>query len=279
MEFSFHQFDLTRLVWMGLNKFQILFCWLVGIALLFVVLERLWQRRPQAIWRVGMRDDLALYFIGGIIPPALGVLVTTLCLWASASLMPKAWVGWLASWPLVLSFCFAMFCGELTYYWAHRLSHEIPWLWRFHSIHHNPSELDWLVNTRAHPLDLFFSHVIGGAPLIILGIKQPDSPVFAQLLFALVIFNVVWAFFVHSNCRLRFGWLEHLITTPAFHHWHHANDGPAVINKNYSAIFPWMDRLFGTHILPDHYPKTYGIAEQLPEGIGPLLWHPFKRRA
>ncbi len=271
--------ELTRLVWIGLNKFQTLFLWLVVVGVAFIVLERLWQRRPQAIWREGMRDDLALYFIGGLVPPAIGVLVTTLCLWISASLMPRAWFDWLAGWPVVLSLCFAMFCGELTYYWAHRLSHEIPWLWRFHSVHHNPTQLDWLVNTRAHPLDLVFSHVISSVPLLILGIKQPDSPFFSKLIFAVVIFNVVWTFFVHSNCGLRLGWLEHLITTPAFHHWHHTNDGPEVINKNYSAIFPWMDRIFGTHILPDHYPKTYGIPEPLPEGIGPLLWYPFKRRA
>lgn len=58
----------------------------------------------------------------------------------------------LCIWLVIL----AIVVGEVGAYWGHRWSHEIPWLWRFHAIHHSAEEMDWLVNTRAHPLDMFF---------------------------------------------------------------------------------------------------------------------------
>ena len=262
----------------GISKFQILFVWLVVVALIFIPLERLWYLRRQPMLREGLRDDLALYFLGGLIPPLFGLFVTAACIAASLWLLPASYFAWLTSWPLYISVPFAILAGEICYYWAHRLSHEIPWLWRFHSLHHSPTEMDWLVNTRAHPLDLVFGHVISGAPLLLLGIKQPDSAAAAKWLFAAVIFNVFWAFFVHSNIRVRLGWFEHVLTTPAFHHWHHANDSPEVTNKNYSAVLPWVDRLFGTHHLPDRHPAVYGTPDQLPQGIFALLAYPFRRR-
>lgn len=269
-----------KLASLGLHTFESLFFWLVGVGILFVVLERLWAgRRQQAVLREGLREDVALYFIGGLIPPAVGALVAGACLWLSTLVLPQAWFDWLASWPLMVSVALVILLGELTYYWAHRLSHEIPWLWKFHALHHSPTEMDWLVNTRAHPLDLVFSHVISATPLLLLGLKQPDSPSVAPVLVGVVVFNVMWAFFVHSNCRLRFGPFEYLLTTPAFHHWHHANDDPSVINKNYAAVLPWFDKLFGTWYLPQRYPAVYGINERLPESIGGLLAYPFKRRS
>ncbi|MES9906417.1 MAG: sterol desaturase family protein [Sedimenticola sp.] len=46
------------------------------------------------------------------------------------------------------------------------------------------------------------------------------------------------------------GWLEWLISTPVFHHWHYTHDGPEYVDKNYATMFPWIDRLFGTYYLP-----------------------------
>lgn len=56
-------------------------------------------------------------------------------------------------------------------------------------------------------------------------------------------------------------------------HWHHTNDGPAYINKNYASMLPWIDRLFGTLYLPrDKRSERYGIDQPLPkEMLGQLL--------
>jgi sterol desaturase/sphingolipid hydroxylase (fatty acid hydroxylase superfamily) len=85
-----------------------------------------------------------------------------------------------------------------------------------------------------------------------------------------------WGFFIHANVRWRFGPLEWLISTPAFHHWHHTNDGPAVINKNYSPTLPWVDWLFGTFYLPGNkHPERYGIDHPLSPVLFGQLVEPF----
>jgi hypothetical protein len=79
----------------------------------------------------------------------------------------------------------------------------------------------------------------------------------------------VWGFFIHANVTWRFGPLEWLVSTPAFHHWHHTNDGPEVINKNYAPMLPWVDWVFGSLYLPkDKQPERYGIDEP----VSPILF-------
>jgi len=50
----------------------------------------------------------------------------------------------------------ALMVGEFGFYWGHCWSHQIPFFWRFHSIHQEAEEIDWLVNTHAHPIDIVF---------------------------------------------------------------------------------------------------------------------------
>jgi sterol desaturase/sphingolipid hydroxylase (fatty acid hydroxylase superfamily) len=69
-----------------------------------------------------------------------------------------------------------------------------------------------------------------------------------------------WSFFVHANLHWRLGWLEHLIATPAFHHWHHTNEDRRHINNNYATFLPLMDRIFGSFYLPSkRWPHCYGL--------------------
>lgn len=83
-------------------------------------------------------------------------------------------------------------------------------------------------------------------------------------------------FFIHANVRWQFGPLEWLMATPAFHHWHHScNDHT---DHNYAATFPWIDRIFGTHYLPRHFPNAYGLEEKLPPTLVGQLIKPLRGR-
>jgi sterol desaturase/sphingolipid hydroxylase (fatty acid hydroxylase superfamily) len=100
---------------------------------------------------------------------------------------------------------------------------------------------------------------------------------------AVTFIGTYWAYFIHANVAWRFGWLESLVSTPAFHHWHHTNDGPEAINKNYSAMLPVMDKCFGTFYLPKRWPAKYGsdtrVAPDLPGQLfDPLEIHPTFRK-
>jgi len=88
--------------------------------------------------------------------------------------------------------------------------------------------------------------------------------------------GIVWGFFIHANVNWRFGPLEWLVSTPAFHHWHHTNDGPAYINKNYAPMLPWVDKMFGTLYLPkDKQPARYGIDQPISPVLFGQLVEPF----
>ena len=137
--------------------------------------------------------------------------------------------------------------------------------------------MDFLVNTRAHPLDLVAGRFSGLVPLYVLGLAGPVGPkgTFVPVIIGLV--GTAWGFFIHSNLRARLGPLEWLVSTPSFHHWHHTQRGP--INRNFAAMIPGLDRLFGTHHNPsDQWPESYGIDEPMPEDVSSQLVHPFAPR-
>ncbi|MBV9388091.1 MAG: sterol desaturase family protein [Chroococcidiopsidaceae cyanobacterium CP_BM_ER_R8_30] len=251
--------------------------WLVLLMVIFVPLERLCAQRQQQVFRQEFFVDLGYYFLNNFLPKLLLILPISIIAWGVHHLGTSGPYTWVAHMPLRVRFVLAILVGEFGAYWGHRWSHEIPWLWRFHAIHHSAKEMDWLVNTRAHPLDMFFTRLCGLLPIYVLGLAQPTGKTvdLVPLLYALV--GTVWSFFVHANVRWRFAWLEKLVATPAFHHWHHTNDGTKYINKNYAAIFPWMDKLFGTLYLPrKRWTKKYGIDMPIAPTFTGQLLQPFR---
>jgi sterol desaturase/sphingolipid hydroxylase (fatty acid hydroxylase superfamily) len=180
--------------------------------------------------------------------------------------------------PLWLRLSAALIVNEVGGYWGHRWSHEIPFLWRFHGIHHSAEEVDFLVTSKAHPVDMFFTRLCATVPLYVLGLAQPLGtrvdlvPVYVTAL------TMYWAYFLHANIKWRFGWLEWLISTPGFHHWHHTNDGPDVIDKNYAAMLPLVDKCFGTLYLPREWPAKYGSDTAIASDLTGQLLDPISMR-
>ncbi|MBV8380340.1 MAG: sterol desaturase family protein [Paucibacter sp.] len=252
-----------------------LLVWLAVAALVFVPLERLFAARRQALLRPQWRNDLVYYFLGGWLPPLAGAVLGVVVLALADRLLPASYFRWLGQISPWVTLPALIVLGDFFYYWAHRWSHHNRWLWRFHAIHHSAEQMDWLVNTRAHPLDLIITRTLASAPLLFFGLKTHAGAGIGSLVLAITAFNVFWAFFIHANVRWRFGWLEQLITTPAFHHWHHANEGAQTNNKNYAAVLPWLDRLFGTQHLPERLPNAYGIGEPLSPRLADQLLGPF----
>ena len=249
---------------------------LVLVIAIFVPLERFFAARRQKIMRPAFWTDLGYYVVGGLLPKLLLILPLSLLAWAAHHALPGGYFAAVARLPMAVRLAAALVVGEVGYYWGHRWMHEMPALWRFHAIHHAAEHMDWLVNTRSHPIDVMFGRFCGLLPLYLTGLAQPmgnriDT---VPLLFALI--GSLWGFFVHANLAWRFGWLEWAVATPAFHHWHHTNDGPAFIGKNYAAMLPWVDRLFGSHYLPRELPASYGIDAKLPAGLGGQLLYPLR---
>ncbi len=250
--------------------------WLVLLTVIFAPLERLFALHPQKLFRKAILTDLGYYFLSSLIPSLLLGVPLAFVAWGVHRFVPPAITATVAGWPAWLRIVIALTVGDIGSYWGHRWSHEIPLLWRFHAIHHSAEHVDYLVNTRAHPVDMVFTRLCGLVPLYILGVAAPMRGSASLIPLMVLILGSAWGFFVHANLRWRFGPLEWFISTPAFHHWHHTNDGPAYLNKNYAPMMPWVDRIFGTLYLPkSEQPVRYGIDQQLASGFFGQLMQPF----
>jgi sterol desaturase/sphingolipid hydroxylase (fatty acid hydroxylase superfamily) len=254
--------------------------WLVLLLLIFVPLERVCGRRRQDVLRRGFGADVIYYFLSGLLPKLVLVFPVSILAGALHQSAPGGFYAWMEGLPLAARMAGALVVSEIGSYWGHRLSHRIPLLWRFHAIHHSAEEMDWLVNSRAHPVDLLFTRLCGLAPMYLLGFAQPMSNSMDLAPVLVTIAGTLWGFFIHANVNWRLGFFEQILSTPAFHHWHHTNDGERFINHNYSAMLPWVDRLFGTYLLPERdWPERYGADTVASAGIGGQLLQPFGFKA
>lgn len=243
---------------------------LLVLALLFVPMERLWPLRDQRIFRKGWQTDLAHFFTNHVGIQLLALLsivpVQLFFAWAVHGPVQRAVVAQ----PLWLQFIEILFVVDLVSYWTHRAFHRVPFLWRFHAIHHSTEEMDWLAGSRMHIVEVVVMRLIGFLPVFLLGFAP--AAVYGYLIF--LSFHAVY---IHANVRHRWPLIRKVVATPEFHHWHHAADVHAV-DKNFAVLLPWIDSMFGTAYLPDQWPSRYGVLEgQPPAGYLGQLTFPFKQ--
>jgi sterol desaturase/sphingolipid hydroxylase (fatty acid hydroxylase superfamily) len=258
------------LIALGL-KVASLSVWLILLTIVFLPLERLFALRPRRLRARATWADLAYYFLNGLAPVFLLAVPTALLVTLAQKVTPSAYLDLVAGLPAWAKIAAGILVSEIGAYWGHRFCHENRFMWRFHKVHHSPESMDWLVNTRAHPVDVVFTRLCGLAPLYLLGLAGTDAEG-RNLATIVTLAGTVWSFFVHGNLNWRFGPLEWLVATPAFHHWHHTNDEHR--DHNYASLLPVIDRIFGTHHLPRHWPSVYGVDEPVASGLIDQLLDP-----
>ena len=242
-------------------------------ALVFVPLEKAAGRLPQSPLREEWRTDLAYFFMSHVLVQFILILVTawTTTITGLAS-FPSVQAA-IQSLPVWGQFLVAVLCADLAQASLHRAYHNIPWLWRFHAVHHSSRTMDWLAGSRIHFVEIVLTRGAVLLPLVILGFSQPAIN-------AYVILVGLQAVLAHANLGLRFGWLEYLLVLPRYHHWHHARE-PDYVDVNYAIHLPLVDMLMRTFKLPrdGSWPVEYGVLKPwtVPTGI----WHqhlmPFRR--
>lgn len=147
----------------------------------------------------------------------------------------------------------AVLLADFTYYWMHRLEHEIRILWALHNTHHSSSEYNLTTSFRLSWMESLFEWIFF-VPVILVGFDA------VQVLGALLIV-VVYQTWVHTEKIGSLGYLDKLINTPSFHRVHHGSN-PDYIDKNYGGILAIWDHLFGTY-QPENEPVVYGISVPL----------------
>jgi lathosterol oxidase len=257
---------------LGLDWFVLDLLLLVAV---FVPLERAFARRPeQPVLRRGWRTDLAHFFASHLLVQATSLLTVAPALLLFRA-VPLSALGTLqqgvAALPVAVQLPLAVLVADLAGYAAHRAFHAVPFLWRFHAVHHSSEALDWLAGSRLHPVDAVATRAAVFLPLFALGFER-------AALAAYLVWVSAQATWIHANLRGAPAWLEALLATPRFHHWHHAAD-PEARERNFAVHLPVVDRWFGTHHLPSgRWPERYGVdGETAPAGwVAQLVW-PLRR--
>lgn len=257
-------------VYIGLDWFVL---GVLSTAALFVPLERAFAlRREQGPFRHGWLTDTQYFFMSHALVQLMSVLVLAPAVALGDALAVPAFQRAVQALPLLVQFALCVLLADLAQYWVHRAFHAVPWLWRFHEVHHSAERMDWIAGSRLHLVDVVVTRGLVLLPLVVAGFDQ--RAVFAYL--ALVSFHAV---FIHANFAPCARWLERWIAMPRFHHWHHALDAEAV-DRNFAVHLPMLDRWLGTHYLPaDAWPQGYGVSGvRAPDGyFRQLLW-PLSRR-
>lgn len=158
----------------------------------------------------------------------------------------------------------AVFIGvELAYYWMHRLSHEVRWLWASHVVHHTPERIHLASAFRLGTTEILSGNWLFYLPLYWLGLN-PLAVAGMQVL------NLSYQFWLHTDLIGRLGPLEWIFNTPAHHRVHHASNGE-YLDRNYGGILIVWDRLFGTFAEERRdVPIVYGLVH--PVGtLNPLV--------
>jgi len=247
---------------------------MIAAGLMFAPLERfLPHREEQRLFRPEWREDLFYYLVSSM----LVQLITFINL-APSSYINANW-NWLAgtreaisSLPWLLQFVIVLFLTDLAQYWFHRTFHRVPFLWGFHAVHHSAKSMDWLASARMHFVEMVLMRAITSLPLLTLGFLPSVMQAYVGVVY-------VWSSLLHANLSGDFDRLGKFIAVPRFHHWHHALEAEGV-DKNFAIHFPWLDKLFGTHYLPDgQWPKAYGVPEEVPNGYLAQFNYPFVRKA
>ena len=131
------------------------------------------------------------------------------------------------------------------YVW-HRINHEIPFLWRFHRVHHHDPTMDVTTASRFHTGEIVLSSLLRIGVIVLLGVHLWELVLYETLMFAVVQFH-------HANVALPDALdraLRAVIVTPFMHKVHHSRWQPET-DSNYSSLFSFWDRIGRTFRLRD----------------------------
>ncbi|MBL8231276.1 MAG: sterol desaturase family protein [Bryobacterales bacterium] len=244
--------------------------WLSGFALLFWIAERLLPWRNQKLIRNGLFSDV-LYIVFNA--HYLGMLVGVGMAYLLRSFNPKPYVALniMSGLPFWVQFVALFLILDFLKYAIHNLLHRVPWLWRFHKVHHSVVEMDWIGNWRYHWGEQFVYDTLLYVPMAFFGFAP-----------AVMFWNgVVATFFghyAHANVRIGLGPLRYFFNSPQMHIWHHTHPDCGPINTNFGIALSVWDWLFGTAYMPKEQPKQLGFAgiEQYPRGFLGQFLAPFR---
>ncbi len=153
----------------------------------------------------------------------------------------------------VLTWVLTFLLVDVLYYWFHRLSHEVNFLWAAHIVHHQSEEYNLSVALRQSWWQGLFSFWFY-APIALLGVHP-------LTILTVGAFVTLYQFWIHTKALDKLGPLEWALNTPSHHRVHHGSD-PKYIDRNHAGTLIIWDKLFGTY-QPEEEEPIYGITTPL----------------
>ncbi len=230
---------------------------LIGGAILLIELAEAFFKRDhvgKTLWEMVVSASTQIPYL----------LVETLVLtfgYAMYYVMAEVMVPWeipISWWSIVL----VLILADITYYWEHRIAHEVRLLWTQHAVHHSSRDYNIVTGVRFGPLEGVWS-LIAHIPMIVMGFAP-------EMVFFGIIVVLAYQTWIHTELIGKLGPLEWVLNTPSHHRVHHGADDK-YLDKNYGGITILWDRLFGTFQVEEETPR-YGLKRDFNSQNPVVVW-------
>ena len=197
-------------------------------------------------WRPSASDVGTDALFMAVVQAALPLLLSFTLVVALAGLLDAGGLSVSGLWPhdipIAAQVCLMLLAADFPRYWLHRAFHRFAPMWRLHAVHHSPHRLYWLNVGRFHPIEKAVQYTVDALPFVLMGVAP-------QVLAAYFVFYAINGFFQHSNCEVRLGLLNYIVSGPELHRWHHSERSEESDHNFGNNLIIW-DVLFRTRFLP-----------------------------
>lgn len=248
--------------------------WIVWALERFVPYQTKWNARDGQL-----ANDIGHLLFGTYFGGFLGNAATMALVGAGAGFIADHLGAglWPTSLPLFVQVALVFLVADLGRYVQHRAMHAVPFLWRFHQLHHATEVMSVWKTSRNHILERFTQQLVLFGPVLLLGAPK-------AVVLPFIVVNGMLGIFDHSNVDFRLGPLDYVLMTPEAHRIHHSRD-LVEGNTNFGTALLVWDFLFGTYTPPAARAKAglakveVGIAaDDTPDGFVAQVLDPFVRR-
>lgn len=175
----------------------------------------------------------------------------------------------------VIQFAILFILYDFIQWCVHVTLHRVPWLWKFHKVHHSVTEMGFAAHLRFHWMETFFYKSTLFVVLSLVGFGLDD-------LFFMHIFNIAIGHLNHANLNLDYGPLKYILNNPKMHIWHHAKTVPDSHPHgiNFGITLSIWDYIFGKAYIPSSgkdIPLGFSDIENYPQTFMGQMAAPFKK--
>ena len=229
--------------------------------LFFMILGIKHPRFKQPAIRKDLNTDILHALVNGLLLDILIAFCLAKITYALHQTIGFGYLGFLKHKSLWLQAIIFIIAGDLVKWTLHVLQHKIPFLWRFHRLHHCTQQMDTLSYARTHPVEVLINRI----PFLTIFVVIAGIDI--RIIIAYSAVDLLQGLWIHSNTHIRLGWLNYIFSTQEFHHWHHANQALA-IDKNFGGFLSIWDWILGTAYCPkSENVERLGISEINPPPV------------